>query len=332
MFNRKTVLIFVALLLQCCALGTMCVQRERVLQTGETVYMRTAPVDPRDLFRGDYVRLNYDVSTIQSELTSEGESEQLQKSKQRVYLTYTVDDRNVMVPEKLTLEKPAGNRFIRGYTSKHWWQSSVSVSYGIEKYFMQQGKGLELERGKSLKGVRIPLEMEVAVGRNNGITVLKGYRYAELGLNIDFPEKIKGEGKQAGKIKITLVNASQKPFAITTPADHYPFKLEFTSQRDKQENVRVKKKHTKPAAYQQKDIRIIKPQEIYVFTMDLGKPEYQLVRGGKDISWEDLKGWETARIVYMSPELEQVQDLEGAEHIWNGRIYSQTFTKYNIIN
>ena len=28
------------------------------------MYLRTAPADPRDLFRGDYVRLNYEISNV----------------------------------------------------------------------------------------------------------------------------------------------------------------------------------------------------------------------------------------------------------------------------
>jgi hypothetical protein len=32
--------------------------------TGETIYLRTRPVDPRDLFRGDYVVLAYDIDRV----------------------------------------------------------------------------------------------------------------------------------------------------------------------------------------------------------------------------------------------------------------------------
>ncbi len=38
--------------------------KEFTLKTGVEVLLKTAPVDPRDLFRGDYVILRYDVSTI----------------------------------------------------------------------------------------------------------------------------------------------------------------------------------------------------------------------------------------------------------------------------
>src|ERR687893_556204 len=34
------------------------------LITGQTVLVRVAPVDPRDLFRGDYVILSYDFSRV----------------------------------------------------------------------------------------------------------------------------------------------------------------------------------------------------------------------------------------------------------------------------
>ena len=31
---------------------------------GQEILLKTAPVDPNDLFRGDYVNLRYDISTI----------------------------------------------------------------------------------------------------------------------------------------------------------------------------------------------------------------------------------------------------------------------------
>jgi uncharacterized membrane-anchored protein len=35
------------------------------LWTGESIYLKVRPVDPRDLFRGDYVTLGYDVDNLQ---------------------------------------------------------------------------------------------------------------------------------------------------------------------------------------------------------------------------------------------------------------------------
>jgi len=45
-------------------LCTMLVQHAWPLMTGEACYLRVRPVDPRDLFRGDYVVLGYDINQI----------------------------------------------------------------------------------------------------------------------------------------------------------------------------------------------------------------------------------------------------------------------------
>ncbi len=44
-------------------LGTAAMQ-ERVLRVGQVILLETQPVDPRDLLRGDFVRLNYKISDV----------------------------------------------------------------------------------------------------------------------------------------------------------------------------------------------------------------------------------------------------------------------------
>ena len=41
-------------------------QRARILRGGTEIRLRTVPVDPRDLFRGDYVILAYPISTVEA--------------------------------------------------------------------------------------------------------------------------------------------------------------------------------------------------------------------------------------------------------------------------
>ena len=60
---RKTFIV-VAVLMQILVLVYMAGEREYILRNGKIIYLRTAPIDPRDLFRGDYVRLNYEISRI----------------------------------------------------------------------------------------------------------------------------------------------------------------------------------------------------------------------------------------------------------------------------
>src|ERR671921_157628 len=55
--ERKVLLILVAMI------GL----RALPLVTGQTVLVRVVPIDPRDLFRGDYVTLSYDFSRVPPE-------------------------------------------------------------------------------------------------------------------------------------------------------------------------------------------------------------------------------------------------------------------------
>jgi uncharacterized membrane-anchored protein len=52
------------ILLQALILAGMIGYRYYWVETGEKVFLRVSPVDPRDLFRGDYVSLSYDISNL----------------------------------------------------------------------------------------------------------------------------------------------------------------------------------------------------------------------------------------------------------------------------
>lgn len=60
-FGARVVLVMVALL---AALTSMIVLRQWPLLTGREIILETVPVDPRSLFRGDYVVLTYGMSSL----------------------------------------------------------------------------------------------------------------------------------------------------------------------------------------------------------------------------------------------------------------------------
>ena len=49
-------------------LGWMVVDRVRLLAAGREIVLPIRPVDPRDLFKGDYARLGYEISVLDSKL------------------------------------------------------------------------------------------------------------------------------------------------------------------------------------------------------------------------------------------------------------------------
>lgn len=59
--NRKA-LILPGLVLALAVPGYAVMQKERLLAGGETVLLELAPVDPRSLIQGDYMRLNYAIT------------------------------------------------------------------------------------------------------------------------------------------------------------------------------------------------------------------------------------------------------------------------------
>lgn len=332
MRKYRVILIIVVVVLQATALAAVVLQRETVLQDGDLVFMRTLPVDPRDLLRGDYVRLGYEVANIPADRVRAEEFKEMQKPERRVYLTYSTDFRNVMIPEKLTFARPEGEKYIRGLTVKNWRSDAIGVRFGVEKYFVQQGKGWPMQRGQRLDGVRIPLEMEVAIGRDSGITVLKGHRYADMGLGVVFPKRTSSRQPPPYKMTVRVVNATDEPLSIVDPQDHRTFRIALnTSNRPPDMQAFEFKQPPSPAApFQQADIKIIMPQSVYEIEIDLTSSQYQLVRGEADIAWNQMKYWEKFMIVYESPESEKLQELDVTDRLWQGRLESRQFSGRSI--
>ena len=324
--------IILAVTLQVVALGMICVQREAVLQTGGNVFLRTVPIDPRDLLRGDYMRLTYEVGTVPRSLVAEGEFEEMQKPARRVYLAYRADDRGVIIPIRLSLTRPENERYIRGRTIRNRQPNVISVHYGVEKFFVQQDRGRSLLRDWQLEGVRIPLEMKVAVGQDSGIAVLNGHRYADMGLSVRFPRRSAQQERPPYRITVRVVNASQQPMSIVDPQDHHTFRIELSESQRPVKKPALKFKQPPPAVdvYRQADIRMIMPQSVYEFEIDLTLPRYRLVRGEIDVAWNRMEYWETARVVYRVPESWKLEGLDDTDRLWKGDLQSPPFTGRNI--
>ena len=63
--SRKLLLaLAIVALAQTGVLASMVVDRTLLLKTGREIILPIVPVDPRDLFRGEYVRLGYDINTV----------------------------------------------------------------------------------------------------------------------------------------------------------------------------------------------------------------------------------------------------------------------------
>lgn len=131
-------------------------QRASLLRHGTEVRLRTAPVDPRDLFRGDYVVLSYEIS-----LVDPGAAITVRPG-ERVFVTLRPGPDGFAQAETASPDKPAdaaGGTVIAGrVTSVTACPRSetgrldcdrgrrLSIAYGIESYFVPQGEGRVIER------------------------------------------------------------------------------------------------------------------------------------------------------------------------------------------
>jgi len=157
---RERKVLELTVLAQLLILVGMIATRAIPLMTGQTILVRVVPVDPRDLFRGDYVRLSYDFSRVPREgIEGLSEKERWSRSEGRtVYVPLVPDsDRVHWRAGKITVLKPGSGPFLKGQMSRYG-----SLQFGIEAYYLQEGTGRVYEQ--ALRDRRLTAELAVTSG------------------------------------------------------------------------------------------------------------------------------------------------------------------------
>ena len=175
MFRTKSLWPAIALVVgvQSVALAWMVSDRLSLIKNGKEVVLAIAPVDPRSLFRGDYVILNPDIARI----TLEHPVRDITNN-DNVYVVVQRQANGTWIYNSLAKTRPrdmTDNQIaLHGRVSSIWrdnktGKSTLRVRYGIEKYFVPEGTGKALEkkvRERQIKAI-------VAVG-TDGTAALKG--------------------------------------------------------------------------------------------------------------------------------------------------------------
>lgn len=157
----KAVLFGVALLVQCALLILMVADRMQILREGREVTLQTQPVDPRDLLRGDYVVLGYDISQLPAgALAGRPAAERnpivfvkLAPNANGLYEAVSV----YAAPVPVT----APDVLIRGRVSYSCGSTGrifcdkLTIRYGLESYFVPEGEGRTLEQARNQQKLRV---------------------------------------------------------------------------------------------------------------------------------------------------------------------------------
>ncbi|AQS35955.1 putative membrane-anchored protein [Shewanella psychrophila] len=102
--------------------------------TGTPIVLKTQPYDPRSLFRGNFVRLSYELNQVESDNASD------YKLGSIVYVSLK-EDLSHWRFDKLSKLKPETGLFLRGRVRANY-NDSLSIEYGIEAFFMPKEKAL----------------------------------------------------------------------------------------------------------------------------------------------------------------------------------------------
>jgi uncharacterized membrane-anchored protein len=153
--GRQKAVLFAAIALQAVVLVAMIVFHALPYLVGERILLKVVPVDPRDMFRGDYVVLSYDISRVPpggiDGIPQAGNwwSRRADRDQwlmdRTVYATLEPDtDGRHWKAGTFSVSKPGSGRFIRGTYALQYGQNPIQ--FGIEAYYVEEGHGLELER------------------------------------------------------------------------------------------------------------------------------------------------------------------------------------------
>jgi hypothetical protein len=214
--------------------------------------------------------------------------------------------------------------FIRGRLD-NGFGGAIRVRYGIEAYFVEQGRGRQLEQARSREGIQIPLEMEIALGCN-GVAVLKNHRWSPLGIGVELE---RGEGRVARGVKLRLLNASDKPLAIVDLPGNCSLSLEPDLSMWWWTNDWLWVNDGVPReTVENNDVHVLKPGEIYEFNIAFNDPAWFVAE--KNQPPQPLNAIERGsprfRLVYRPPSKEECTHLDKAEIIWHGYMPSRAFS------
>jgi uncharacterized membrane-anchored protein len=149
--NKKHLLFVGAIISIVLIIGGLIYQQEIILQEGSTTILETRPVDPRDLFRGEYVILRY---AIESDVRIQEEAAKLELG-DTLFIKLVEDENGVAYVGEVSDQSPDS---LEGL----WIAGEVNgrrVRFpSLEQFYVPEGAGLSVENFGSDLHVEVVLK------------------------------------------------------------------------------------------------------------------------------------------------------------------------------
>lgn len=154
-----------AFVLQTALLAWMIVDRALLLSQGREVRLQVVPVDPRDLFRGDYVILAYPISRFRTDEIAGDDDFHFQDA---IYVALR-EGGDGWEATTISHAQPANGVFLKGTVEDAYDRDDckvstpcreVRVNYNLEQFFVPEGAGRDLETLRNDQ--RISVDVAVA--------------------------------------------------------------------------------------------------------------------------------------------------------------------------
>jgi uncharacterized membrane-anchored protein len=120
---------------------------------GKDIVIKTVPVDPRDILYGDYVTLNFEISTVPLSKWT-GDTSDLDRGQQRAYVVLEENKEGYYEVKKVHPNKTDVTEkqvLLHAKAEKIWSNTSeqMHITYGFERYYVPENTGKELEQQAS---------------------------------------------------------------------------------------------------------------------------------------------------------------------------------------
>lgn len=121
-------------------------QKESILRNGTDIVLKVEPVDPRSILQGDYVQLSYNIS----------ESKSLKDNSNQVFVLLEKNEKGIYEVAAIYDDKQEAKQHLKKdqvlITGKTYGET---ITYGIEHFFVEEGKGEEVEADAKYAKVRV---------------------------------------------------------------------------------------------------------------------------------------------------------------------------------